>query len=116
MKKNMLNRLLCVAMLTLSTALLHAEDRPRIRDLGVSPGILPTGEWNAITDVQGVRVGHHTLIRNEHVRTGVTAVLPHGNDVFQSKVPAAVYVGNGYGKAAGFLQIQNWATSKRPSC
>jgi D-aminopeptidase len=114
MTKNTAIRLLCVATLILATGLLRAEDRPRIRDLGVSPGILPTGELNAITDVEGVMVGHHTLIRDDHVRTGVTAVLPHGNDVFQSKVPAAVFVGNGYGKAAGFLQIQELGNLETP--
>jgi D-aminopeptidase len=93
---------------------LFAEPRPRIRDLGVEPGILPPGPLNAITDVNGVRVGHRTLIRGESVRTGVTAILPHGGNLFQRKAPAAVYVGNGFGKAAGFLQIQELGNLETP--
>jgi D-aminopeptidase len=91
-----------------------AEPRPRLRDLGVEPGIFPTGPKNAITDVAGVRVGHRTLVRGDSVRTGVTAILPHGGNLFQSKVPAAVYVGNGFGKAAGFLQVQELGNLETP--
>lgn len=91
-----------------------AEDRPRIRELGVSPGILPTGKLNAITDIEGVLVGQTTLIEGDRVRTGVTAILPHGGNVFQQKVPAAVYVGNGFGKAAGFLQVQELGQIETP--
>ncbi len=90
------------------------EVRPRIRDLGVTPGIFSPGRWNAITDVEGVRVGHKTLVRGDSVRTGVTAILPHGGNLFQEKVPAAVYVGNGFGKAAGFLQIQELGNLETP--
>src|SRR5436190_6639854 len=92
----------------------RSEDRPRIRDLGVRPGILPTGKANAITDVAGVRVGHATLVEGDSIRTGVTAILPHGGNLFQSKVPAAVYVGNGFGKAAGFLQIRELGNLETP--
>ncbi|MEA2599275.1 MAG: D-aminopeptidase [Acidobacteriota bacterium] len=88
--------------------------RPRIRDLGAEPGILPPGPLDAITDVAGVRVGHQTLIRGESVRTGVTAILPHGGNLFQQKTPAAVYVGNGFGKAAGFLQVQELGNLETP--
>lgn len=93
------------------------EPRPRVRDLGVTPGVLSPGPLNALTDVDGVRVGHRTLIRGEGaeaVRTGVTAVLPHGGDLFVDKVPAAVYVGNGFGKAAGFLQVQELGEIETP--
>ena len=90
------------------------EPRPRIRDLGVSPGVLAPGPFNAITDVEGVRVGHTTIIRGDAVRTGVTAVVPHGDDVFQHGVRAAVFVGNGYGKAAGFLQVQELGVIETP--
>lgn len=89
-------------------------DRPRIRDLGVTPGILPTGPLNAITDVLGVRVGHRTIIEGDSIRTGVTAILPHDGNLFQQKVPAAVYVGNGFGKAAGFLQVQELGNLETP--
>jgi D-aminopeptidase len=90
------------------------ETRSRIRDLGVEPGIFSPGPLNAITDVEGVRVGHRTLNRGESVRTGVTAILPHGGNVFQSKTPTAVYVGNGFGKAAGFLQVQELGNIETP--
>ena len=93
---------------------LAPEIRPRIRELGVEPGIFPPGPLNAITDVEGVRVGHRTLIRGESIRTGVTAIVPHGGNVFQSKAPAAVYVGNGFGKAAGFLQVQELGNIETP--
>ncbi|MDA8017669.1 MAG: P1 family peptidase [Thermoanaerobaculia bacterium] len=89
-------------------------ERPRLRNLGVVLGVLPPGPLNAITDVEGVKVGHRTLIRGDDVRTGVTAVVPHGGDLFRRKVPAAVYVGNGFGKAAGFLQVQELGTIETP--
>jgi D-aminopeptidase len=81
------------------------SSRCRIRDLGISPGVLPTGPLNAITDVEGVRIGHFTLIEGEDVCTGATAILPHGGNLFQEKVPAGFVVGNGYGKFAGSTQI-----------
>ena len=86
----------------------------RIRDLGLDPGLFDPGSLNAITDVEGVRVGHRTLIEGDSIRTGVTAILPHGGDLFRNKVPAAVHVGNGFGKAAGFLQVQELGTIETP--
>ena len=86
----------------------------RIRDLGVAPGIFRPGPLNAITDVAGVQVGHRTLIEGDSVRTGVTAIRPHDGDLFHEKVPAAVHVGNGFGKAAGFLQVQELGTLETP--
>src|SRR5215813_2075724 len=88
--------------------------RPRARDLGVVVGILPTGKNNAITDVAGVRVGHATLIRGDNVRTGVTAILPHLGNVFQEKVPAAIYVGNGFGKLMGSTQVNELGEIETP--
>jgi D-aminopeptidase len=90
------------------------EERPRIRDLGVRPGVLPPGKGNAITDVEGVRVGHRTIVEGDSIRTGVTAILPHSGNLFQKKVPAAVYVGNGFGKAAGFLQVRELGNLETP--
>lgn len=90
------------------------ERRPRIRELGVEPGVLPPGPLNAVTDVAGVRVGHETVIDGDSVRTGVTAILPHGGNLFQDKVPAAVFVANGFGKAAGFLQVRELGTIETP--
>lgn len=103
-----------IPLLTMTAASPAAEPRPRLRDLGLSPGILEPGPENAITDVAGVRVGHRTLVRGEDVRTGVTAILPHGDDLFQQKVPAAVWVGNGFGKAAGFLQVRELGNLETP--
>lgn len=79
--------------------------RPRLRDLGISCGVLPTGKRNRITDVAGVRVGQVTLMEGSSIRTGVTAILPHSRNLFQNKVPAGVAVGNGFGKLAGSTQL-----------
>ncbi|HKA37374.1 MAG TPA: P1 family peptidase, partial [Thermoanaerobaculia bacterium] len=109
------SRSIFLALLAAAAASLGlAEERPRLRDLGVRPGILPAGKWNAITDVPGVRVGHRTILEGDSIRTGVTAVLPHGGNLFQKKVPAAVYVGNGFGKAAGFLQVRELGNIESP--
>jgi D-aminopeptidase len=81
------------------------QTRPRARDIGLKIGILPTGALNAITDVGGVLVGQTTIISGENVRTGVTAIVPHGGNLFQEKVPGAVFVGNGFGKLAGSTQV-----------
>jgi D-aminopeptidase len=88
--------------------------RPRLRELGAQPGILPPGPRNAITDVAGVAVGHRTVHQGDGVRTGVTAILPHGGNLFQRKVPAAVHTANGFGKAAGFLQVAELGTLESP--
>ena len=90
------------------------ETRGRSRDFGVAPGILTPGPFNAITDVAHVKVGHHTMIIGDSIRTGVTVILPHQDNVFQQKVPAAVYVGNGFGKAIGFTQIQELGNIESP--
>jgi D-aminopeptidase len=105
--------LIALAILAAST-LTAADPRPRARDLGLRPGVLEPGPQNAITDVAGVRVGHKTLIRGDSVRTGVTAILPADGDVFQHKVPAAIYVGNGFGKAAGLLQVAELGNLETP--
>jgi D-aminopeptidase len=88
--------------------------RPRARDIGLAPGVLAPGRLNAITDVEGVRVGHATLMKGDDVRTGVTAVLPHGGNLFQEKVPAAVFVGNGFGKLMGSTQIEELGELETP--
>src|SRR5207248_3548434 len=83
-------------------------------DLGVAPGVLPPGALNAITDVQGVRVGHTTIVEGDRVRTGVTAVVPHGGNVFQDKVAGAVLVGDAFGKLAGSTQVAELGTIETP--
>jgi D-aminopeptidase len=89
-------------------------ERPRARALGIEPGVFAPGPLNAITDVAGVRVGHATIIEGDTVRTGVTAVLPHGGNLFQDKVPGAVFVGNAFGKLAGSTQVSELGTIETP--
>ncbi len=101
--------LMCVAVMT-STAAgfqqdVDQQERPRARDLGITPGVLMPGPLNAITDVAGVKVGHFTMIEGDDIRTGATAILPHDGNLYQDKVPAGVVVGNGYGKLMGTTQI-----------
>ena len=92
----------------------NCEPRARARDLGLTPGILPTGPLNAISDVQGVRVGHFTIVEGDDIRTGATTILPHGGNLFQDKVPAGVAVGNGYGKLMGSTQIREMGEIETP--
>jgi D-aminopeptidase len=88
--------------------------RPRVREAGLKIGILPTGALNSITDVAGVKVGNVTIMRGENVRTGVTAVVPHGGNLFAEKVPGAVFVGNGFGKLAGSTQVNELGEIETP--
>ena len=104
-----LSALVCVAGTASFT-----QDRPRARDLGIQPGAGVTGALNAITDVTGVRVGQVTLVDGRTVRTGVTAILPHGGNLFREKVPGAVFVGNAFGKLAGSTQVQELGTIESP--
>src|SRR5215210_2341896 len=87
---------------------------PRARDVGLSLGLLPPGERNAITDVPGVRVGHVSIVEGERVRTGVTAILTHGGDPFQEKTPAAAFVLNGFGKTCGLPQVAELGVLETP--
>jgi len=88
--------------------------RPRSADLGLKVGVLPTGPLDAITDVSGVKVGHTTIIRGDNIRTGVTAILPHAGNLFREKVPAGIFVGNGFGKLAGSTQVQEMGDIETP--
>ena len=90
------------------------NERPRARDVDLIVGILPTGPLNAITDVSDVRVGHTTVIEGDSVRTGVTAILPHGGNIYRERVPAAVYVGNGFGKLLGVTQVRELGELETP--
>lgn len=92
----------------------QAQKKLRARELGIEPGILTAGKWNAITDVKGVSVGQKTLIVGDSIRTGVTVVIPHQGNIFQDKVPAAVFVGNGFGKAIGTTQIEELGNIETP--
>ncbi|MDQ3171487.1 MAG: P1 family peptidase [Acidobacteriota bacterium] len=105
------------ALLTIGLAISLAAQgagRPRARDLGIAPGSFATGVLNAITDVEGVRVGQVTLIQGDDVRTGVTAILPHAGNLFQQKVPGGVFVGNAFGKLAGSTQVDELGTIEAP--
>lgn len=93
---------------------LHAQERPRVRELGLVIGHLPPGPLNAITDVDGVLVGQVTLVEGDSIRTGVTAIRPHPGDVFSAKVPAAIHVANGFGKLAGVTQVDELGTIETP--
>ena len=86
----------------------------RTREIGIEVGVMETGAQNAITDVPGVKVGQQTIIRGDRIRTGVTAVLPHDGNIFQEKVPAAIYVGNGFGKLAGYPQVEELGNIETP--
>jgi D-aminopeptidase len=103
---------LLVSLLFMTMHQSLSQTRPR--DLGVSFGILPIGPLNAITDVPGVKVGQLTKIEGQDIRTGVTAILPHGGNLFQQKVPAAIFVGNGFGKLAGVTQVKELGNLESP--
>lgn len=91
-----------------------AQARPSPRQSGISIGVMQPGKLNSITDVAGIRVGHTTLVKGDSLRTGVTVILPHAGNIFQQKVPAAVYVGNGFGKLAGSTQVNELGNLETP--
>lgn len=103
-----------ILLILLSFISLSAISQNRLRDYGITPGIFKTGQWNAITDVPGVKVGHVTLIEGEDCRTGVTAILPHSGNIFREKCPAAIYLGNAFGKLAGYTQVKELGNIETP--
>ena len=107
--------ILCCGLALAAVVQLSAQDaRPRARELGIAPGVFAPGPRNAITDVGGVSVGHTTLVQGDHIRTGVTVIVPHQGNVFQDKVPGAVFVGNAFGKLAGSTQVDELGTIETP--
>lgn len=104
---------LAFLMVTITTSG-QTEHRPRARKFGIKVGVLPPGPQDAITDVSGVRVGETTLIKGDSIRTGVTAILPHGGNLFQEKVPGAVFVGNAFGKLIGSTQVNELGEIETP--
>jgi D-aminopeptidase len=88
--------------------------KKRARDYGIEIGVLRTGKLNAITDVSGVKVGHVTLHQNDGVHTGVTTILPHDKNIFQNKIPAAIHIGNGFGKLTGYSQVEELGNIETP--
>ena len=105
---------LIAALTVLGVVSLAAQPHKTLRQWGFPTGIFQTGQYNAITDVPGVTVGHVTLIEGDDVRTGVTAIVPHQGDIFNHKVPAAIHVGNGFGKLAGITQVQELGNIETP--
>ena len=105
---------LIAALTVLGVVSLAAQPHKTLRQWGFPTGIFQTGQYNAITDVPGVTVGHVTLIEGDDVRTGVTAIVPHQGDIFNHKLPAAIHVGNGFGKLAGITQVQELGNIETP--
>jgi D-aminopeptidase len=105
---------LLLFLITLLPLSLFSQERPRPRDIGLKIGVLSAGKLNAITDVPGVKVGHETIIIADSIRTGVTAIIPYEGNIFQSKVPAAIFSGNGFGKLAGITQVQELGNLETP--
>ena len=103
----------CVAVL-MSLAVIAGQPHKTLREWGFPTGIFETGRYNAITDVSGVTVGHVTCIEGDSIRTGVTAIVPHQGNIFRNKVPAAIYVGNGFGKLAGMSQVSELGNIETP--
>ena len=112
LRANELGALLLGLLLAVGTV--TAADRPRARDLGLAPGLFEPGPHNAITDVAGVRLGHATVVNAPDVHTGVTAILPHGDNVFTRRVPAAIHVANGFGKLLGITQVRELGELETP--
>ena len=106
-------RKLITIVLIITTMNVFSQNK-RLRDYGVEIGVLKTGQLNAITDVFGVTVGHETIVEGDSIRTGVTAILPHQGNIFQNKVPAAIYIGNGFGKLAGYSQVKELGNIETP--
>ena len=102
------------AAVSVAATLAQNEARPRARDIGLAPGVFAPGPKNGITDVAGVSVGHATLTQGDSIRTGVTVIVPHQGNVFQDKVPGAVFVGNAFGKLAGSTQVDELGTIETP--
>lgn len=101
-------------ILVLMDCLCDNAQMKRARDYGIKIGILNTGINNAITDVPGVKVGHVTMIKGDSINTGVTVIIPHSDNIFQNKVPAAIYIGNGFGKLTGYPQVEELGNIETP--
>jgi len=101
-----------ISLIILTNPVFAQKDRPR--DIGITIGVMDPGKRNAITDVAGVKVGHITRVEGDDIRTGVTAILAHGGNIFQNKVPAAIYIGNGFGKLTGYSQVEELGYLETP--
>ena len=101
-----------ISLIILTNPVFAQKDRPR--DIGIKIGVMDPGKRNAITDVAGVKVGHITRFEGDNIRTGVTSILAHGGNIFQNKVPAAIYIGNGFGKLTGYSQVEELGYLETP--
>ena len=111
---SMKRHILAAICIIVATTSLVAQEHKTLREWGFPTGIFETGKYNAITDVPGVTVGHVTCIEGDSIRTGVTAIVPHQGNIFSHKVPAAIYVGNGFGKLAGVTQVRELGNIETP--
>ena len=112
--KNPISLLFLSIILSFHISASSQSNRQRIREMGIVVGTQETGKMNSITDVEGVLVGHKTIIKGDHIRTGVTCILPHSGNIFQEKVPAAIFVYNGFGKLAGYTQVSELGNMETP--
>ena len=103
-----------IIIIIFSNVYLPAQNNGRLRDYGIKIGTYEIGKYNSITDVEGVKVGHFTLIKNDNIRTGITAILPYDGNIFMNKVPAAIYVANGFGKLTGYTQVEELGEIETP--
>lgn len=108
----MKNFLFSAILLSVITTTAYSQNT--LRDFGIKIGVMKTGKFNAITDVPGVKVGHKTIIEGDNIRTGVTAIVPHDGNLFRKKVPAAIFIGNGFGKLAGYTQVKELGNIETP--
>ena len=111
---SMKRHILAAICIIVATTSLVAQEHKTLREWGFPTGIFETGKYNAITDVPGVTVGHVTCIEGDSIRTGVTAIVPHQGNIFSHKVPAAIYVGNGFGKLVGVTQVRELGNIETP--
>ena len=114
MKIMMRHYILAIVAVLMGSTVSAGQPHKTLRQWGFPTGIFETGTYNAITDVPGVTVGHVTCIEGDSIRTGVTAIVPHQGDIFRNKVPAAIYVGNGFGKLAGVTQVRELGNIETP--
>ena len=114
MKIMMRHYILAIVAVLMGFTVSAGQPHKTLRQWGFPTGIFETGTYNAITDVPGVTVGHVTCIEGDSIRTGVTAIVPHQGDIFRNKVPAAIYVGNGFGKLAGVTQVRELGNIETP--
>ena len=112
--KLMINLFLIISLLFSSVLFANEKERPRARDIGLVVGTMETGQFNAITDVKGVRVGHSTIIKEPNIHTGITAIIPAPGNLYKQPIPAWIYAGNGYGKSVGISQMLEFGELETP--